>query len=146
MRGTRGFTLIEIMIVVLIVAILGAIAVPAYTDYLRRAKITEATSTLSDLRLRAEKYFADNRSYQPTPPAGFTVGFNTATAAEYFTFACVANTSDTFTCTASGVVGSDLDSFVYTINESNVRGSAFPAGKGWNNCATRWVTKKGEAC
>jgi type IV pilus assembly protein PilE len=144
MRGTRGFTLIEIMIVVLIVAILGAVALPAYTNYVQRAKITEATSTLSDLRLRAEKYFADNRSYQPTPPAGNAVGFNTATAAEYFAYGCVAPTSDTFTCTATGA--NDLVNFIYTINESNVRTSAFPAGKGWNNCANRWVTKKGEAC
>ena len=144
MRGIRGFTLIEIMIVVLIVAILGAIALPAYTNYIQRAKITEATSTLADLRLRAEKYFADNRSYQPTPPAGIAVGFNTATAAEYFAFACQAPTFDTFVCTATGAA--DLAGFAYTINESNVRGSTFPAGHGWNNCATRWVTKKGEAC
>lgn len=146
MRGSRGFTLIEAMIVVAIVAVLAAIALPAYTNYVLRAKITEATSTLSDLRLRAEKYFADNRSYQPTPPAGTAVGFNTATAAEYFAFACVAPTFDTFTCTASGPAGSDLAGFAYTINESNVRGSTFPGGHGWNNCATRWVTKKGQAC
>ena len=144
MRSTRGFTLIEILVVVAIVGILAAIALPAYTDYVQRAKIAEATSTLADLRMRAEKYFADNRSYQPTPPAGFTVGFNTATAAEYFGFLCVANDPFTFTCTATGT--GDLAGFAYTINESNVRTSNFPAGHGWNNCATRWVTKKGETC
>jgi type IV pilus assembly protein PilE len=146
MRGTKGFTLIEIMVVIAIVAILAAIGLPAYSQYVTRAKITEATSTLADLRMRAEKYFADNRSYWPTPPAGTTVGFNTATAAEYFTFVCTAPTTDTFLCRATGNAGTDLAGFVFDINESNVRTSDFPDGHGWNDCATRWVTKKGETC
>ena len=146
MRSTRGFTLIEILVVVAIVGILAAIALPSYTAYVMRAKISEATSTLADLRMRAEKYFADNRSYQPTPPAGTAVGFNAATAAEYFGFACVAPTFDTYICTATGNAGTDLAGFVFDINESNVRRSDFPDGQGWNDCATRWVTKKGETC
>jgi len=141
MGGARGFTLIELMVTVAIVAILAAVALPAYTDYVRRGKITEATSTLSELRLRAEKYFADNRSYQ----SGTTVGFSTAaTGTQYFTYACVAATSDTFTCTATGV--GDLSGFAYTINESNVRASDFTSVAGFGDCGTLWITRKGEAC
>lgn len=142
MRGARGFTLIELMIAVAVVAILSAIALPAYTGYVQRGKITEATSSLSDLRLRAEKWFADNRTYQN---AGATdVGFNEIiNGARYFSYNCAAPTAATFTCTATGV--GDLTGFSYTINESNVRGSTFTVA-GWNTCGTRWVTRKGEGC
>jgi type IV pilus assembly protein PilE len=145
MRHVKGFTLIELMITIAVIAILAAVALPSYTSYIQRGKITEATSTLSELRLRAEKYFADNRSYQPSPPAGTTVGFNaTVTGTRYFTYACVAPTASTFTCTATGV--GDLGGFAYNVNESNVHGSDFTSVAGWNDCATRWVIKKGEAC
>jgi type IV pilus assembly protein PilE len=143
MRYATGFTLIELMIAVVVVAILSAIALPSYTSYVQRGKITEATSSLSELRLRAEKYFADNRTYQN---AGATdVGFNEAiTGARYFTYDCGAATATTFTCTATGV--GDMVPFSYTINESNVRGSDFTDLAGWTDCATRWVIRKGDAC
>jgi len=144
MRRAKGFTLIELMITVAIVAILASVALPSYTSYVQRGKITEATSTLSELRLRAEKYFADNRSYQPSPPSGTTAGFSTATATQYFTYACTAATAATFACTATGA--GDLAGFAYSINESNVRGSDFTSVAGWNDCATRWVVRKGEGC
>ena len=55
--------MIEVMIVVAIVAILAAIALPNYADYVKRGKIIEATSALSDLRTRYEQFFLDNRTY-----------------------------------------------------------------------------------
>ena len=58
-----GFTLIELMITVAVIAILAAIAIPAYGDYVRRSKITEAASSLSDMRNRLEQYFLDNRQF-----------------------------------------------------------------------------------
>ena len=58
-----GFTLIELMITVAVIAILAAIAIPAYGDYVRRSKITEASSSLSDMRNRLEQYFLDNRQF-----------------------------------------------------------------------------------
>jgi len=133
----RGFTLIEVMIVVAIVAILAAVALPAYQEYILRGKITEATSTLSELRLRAEKWFGNNRTY---------VGFSTATpGTRYFTYGCVI-TATTFTCTATGVANEGMGPFVYTITDANVRGTTITGLAGWNNSPTCWISKKGETC
>jgi type IV pilus assembly protein PilE len=143
MHRARGFTLIELMITLVVVAILAAIAVPSYTQYVRRGKITEATSGLSELRLRAEKFFADNRTYQNADESD--VGFTkTITNARYFGFNCAAPSKTTFTCTATGT--GDMAGFSYTINQSNTRGSTFTGLTGWNNSTTCWVTKKGESC
>ena len=61
-----GFTLIEVMIVVAIIAILASVAMPAYTDYIRRGATQEAFTTLADLRIRLEQHYQDNRAYGPT--------------------------------------------------------------------------------
>jgi type IV pilus assembly protein PilE len=144
MRKAAGFTLIELMIVVAVIAILSAVALPAYRDYVQRSKITEATSNLSDLRLRAEKWFADNRTYLNS--GGTAPGFNTSmTGSKYFTYSCTA-TAPTFTCTATGSASEGMTGFQFTINESNVRTSTFTGLTGWNSCTTRWVTKKGDTC
>ena len=145
MNPTKGFTLIELMIAVAVVAILGAIALPSYQSYVMRGKITEATSSLSELRLRAEKFYSDNRTYQNAgaTDAGFT---EAVSGARYFTYDCTAATAASFTCTATGVAGQGMGGFQYTINQSNVRTSTFTALSGWNNSGTCWVTKKGDSC
>jgi type IV pilus assembly protein PilE len=60
---SRGFTLIELMITVVVIGILAAVAYPSYTDYIRRGKISQATSELSAMRVRLEQYYQDNRNY-----------------------------------------------------------------------------------
>ena len=51
------------MTVVLIVAILGAIALPTYKDQARRGQIQDGTSVLSDSQVRMEQFFQDNKTY-----------------------------------------------------------------------------------
>jgi type IV pilus assembly protein PilE len=63
-RGfSRGFTLIELMIVIAVVAILMLVALPAYQDQVRKAKRTVAKSELQDLLARQEQFFVNNRQY-----------------------------------------------------------------------------------
>jgi type IV pilus assembly protein PilE len=148
MRKASGFTLIELMITIVVVAILAAIAVPSYIQYIQRGKISEAVSNLSGARLQLEKYYADNRMYGTGGTCG--VAMPSGANARYFTIACVSGNANaigdqTYTVTATGVGG--VTGFQYTINESNVRTSTFTSpATGWTNSSTCWVTKKGESC
>jgi type IV pilus assembly protein PilE len=128
--GQTGFTLIEVMVAVAIVAILAAVALPSYQDYVRRGKVPDATSGLSQGRINREQWFQDNRTY---------VGAVCPGATQNFAFACAA-TATTFGITATGIGG--MAGFQYTINHQNVRTSATP----WGASATCWITKAGETC
>ena len=151
MKRTKGFTLIELMIVVAIIGILSAIAIPAYTDYVTRAKIPEATSTLADLRVKMEQYYLDNRTY-PTggcvvvvPPAVPGATELAVPPAANFAFSCGAPTATAYTITATGVAAKSMAGFTYTVNQNDVKATtAVPSG--WTTNATCWVTKKGGTC
>ena len=75
-KAQQGFTLIELMIVIAIVGILAAIALPAYQDYIVRSKISEAMAGLAEGKTTAAEYYAANLRYPPTEAAW---GINTAT-------------------------------------------------------------------
>ncbi|MEZ5479001.1 MAG: type IV pilin protein [Thiolinea sp.] len=62
----RGFTLIELMIVVAIVSILGAIAYPSYLEHVRKSRRVDAKISLQELTQRQEAYFVRNYSYANT--------------------------------------------------------------------------------
>jgi type IV pilus assembly protein PilE len=153
MRGQKGFTLIEVMIVVGIVAILGAIAVPSYTDYIRRARITEATSTLAAMRVKMEQYFQDNRTYSNacTQAPAVSVAMLPAPTAS-FTFACPPGglTATTYTITATGNAGTSMAGFTYQLALAPLTGvvmsSTFPPASHWTNSPTCWALKMDGSC
>jgi len=146
MRTQHGFTLIELMITVAIIAILSAIAIPQYSEYVMRSRITEATMTLSDQRLKMERFFQDNRSFQPTAlPAACTA--NTVApppgATAHFTFACTVGSPTTYTVVATG--NGPMLGFVYSVDQNNVRATT-GAPAGWALAANCWVLKKDGSC
>lgn len=63
-RHSKGFTLIEIMVVVAIIGILAAVAMPAYTGYIARANRADARTQLIQAALFMQRFYAANDSYQ----------------------------------------------------------------------------------
>lgn len=143
-QDNKGFTLIEVMITVAIVAILAAIALPSYTDYVKRGKIVEATGNLANYRVQMEQSYQDNRNYGT---AGGACGVNVPTD-KYFTYTCVVGgTNQTYTATAKSKANVGLgpvDAFTYTVTETNVK--ATTKFDNVTQTAACWITRKGESC
>jgi type IV pilus assembly protein PilE len=141
---SKGFTLIELMIVVAIVAILTTIAYPNYRDYVIRGQLVDATTALAALRANMERYFQDNRSYNlagfPSPCAPPQTPY----AAGKFTITCPTLTATTFTAQAQGTAGA-LVGFTFSVNEVNTQWTvvAPPAPASFLGCPTAWITKTG---
>lgn len=144
MKSQHGFTLIELLIVVAIIGILAAVALPAYTDYITRGKIPDATSGLAAKRVKMEQFYQDNRTYIGAPDCNADT-----TTSQYFDFSCAAAPAvSTTTFTLQAVGKATMAGFAYTIDQTGARATTMTAPAsthGWtgNTC---WVTKKGGVC
>jgi prepilin-type N-terminal cleavage/methylation domain-containing protein len=113
LRDTKGFSLIELMIVVVIIGILAAIAIPRFSNIADRARQGEADPILRQIHNMQEMHFADFGTYAPA--TGLTAAAATGTAGnlaqygwdpagvtgENFTFAITAGNATGFTATAT---------------------------------------------
>jgi len=125
-----GFTLIEAMIVCSLIAILAAIAIPSYADYLRRGQLKEAFNGLSDYQVKLEQYYQDNKNYGASGGTTCANGANAPSwntfvpsGLRYFTFSCALNggaDNQGYTLTATGSTAA-ATGHVYTVTNGNVR-------------------------
>lgn len=134
-----GFSLVELMAVVTMIGLLAGIAMPMYSEYVMRSKLTEAYNTLSTLRVQAEQYFQDNRTY---------VGWGCAPDANttrYFTYSCGSTlTASAYTITATGVSAQGTSGFVFTLDQNNAKTSTGPSG--WTANNTCWIRSRSGTC
>lgn len=128
-RADRGFTLIELMITVAIVALLASIAYPSYLSYVRKSKRTDAKTSLLDLAAREERWYTTNNAYTSN---GSNLGYSsdfpvsvpggTSAATYILTISVSASTSTTFTATAAPAGSQASDSCgTYTVTDAGVQ-------------------------
>jgi type IV pilus assembly protein PilE len=102
MRKTNGFTLMELVMVVVIIGILGTLGIPIYTKTIEKSRQGEAMHWLGTLRESEERYRQENSAYTTTignldidaPPSS-------ATGPNYFTYSVTTATATTFTAQAT---------------------------------------------
>ena len=138
MKRQSGFTLLELMIVVVVISILAAIAVPSYNQYVIRGKLTDAFSALASAQSSAEQFWSNNRTY---------VGFNASNGfpqnSTNFTYNLSNQTASTYTITATGQ--GTLSGFRFTIDQNGNKATpGVPTG--WTSSTTCWINKKGGVC
>lgn len=101
----QGFTLIELMIVVAIIGILAAIAVPAYQDYTIRAKISEALGQADMAKGTVAEFYQTNNRYATGGNTSYGLATSTSYSSKYVTSIAAAANTGIITVTVAGTTG-----------------------------------------
>jgi type IV pilus assembly protein PilE len=142
----RGFTLIELMIVVVIASILVGIAVPSYTSQVRKSRRTDARNALMDIAAREERFFSVSNSYSAVPTdVGYAGPWPVTLTNQYYTVTVAAPdkvnqptvpNSFLITATTAGIQVGDTACTTFTVNQIGQQ-KALDSG-GANADATCW--------
>ena len=127
LKRQRGFTLIELMITVAVIAILAAIAFPSYQDSLRKSRRTDAKNALTQAMANMERYYTEKNTYVTTICGGTPVicpgscagAACTSTEKNYTIDLTPVPTANTFTIEATPVPGPQAVDGKMNINQAN---------------------------
>jgi len=150
-KHSEGFTLIEVMITVAIVAILSMVAYPSYRDYVVRGNIPTATAGLAVKQVQMEQFFQDRRTYVGGDTAasiGTGMGCASDSTGKYFDFSCTGGDAPSATAYKISAIGKgSMLGFTFTIDQTGAKTTgAVPTGWAQPSPNTCWVTKKGGVC
>lgn len=129
MKETRGFTLIELVIVVAIIAILAAIALPTYFEYVRRTHRTQAKTDMLEISQMLERHYTLNRTYDGFDTLAHARSPTTGTI--YYDLTYTPNPLDntfTITATPTGSQASDSKCGILTLDHRGAKGASGPLG------------------
>lgn len=133
----KGFTLIELMIVVAIIAIIMSFALPSYRNYVLRSELTEGITAISTLQVQLEQYFQDNRTYAGACTSGTLAPL--PSNLKNFTVSCSNLGTDTYNITATGL------GFTYTVDQANDRATT-SAPPNWPTSTSCWIIDQNGTC
>jgi len=137
-----GFTLIELMIVVAIIAILTAVALPSYRSYVIKAKRADATNLLTDIANQQIQYFMDNRSYGKLDNTGLNMTQGSCSAGEassvegHYCISITPTTPDssyTLKATPQGGQAEDTECATITLDSVETKGSSGGGTQCWGS-------------
>ncbi|MBN4075375.1 MAG: hypothetical protein COA71_03525 [SAR86 cluster bacterium] len=138
-KTAKGFTLIELMVVIAIVGLLAAIAIPSYQDSTRKANRADAQITLSRLSTLQERYFFRTNQYTGDfndLVSGIADGTTSITSDDgYYTVAITATASSwALTATATGGQASDTECTTLTLTNLGSKTSADSSSVATTEC------------
>lgn len=124
-KTSNGFTLIELMIVVVIIGVLAAIAMPAYTGYSQKARRSDAKHALLDIQLEQEKWRANNITYSSSLTELNWAGGDSLDG--YYDLEITSFATNSYLLTAdvdsSDLQSSDADCDSFTLDQNNEKKS-----------------------
>jgi type IV pilus assembly protein PilE len=125
-RRTRGITLIELLIVIVIIGILVAMSYPLYTSNVRKARRSDATLALNDLAARLERYYTENNTYATaTIAAGAATDVlnSSITTEQHYALAITAQTATAYTIIATPLGDQSNDALcgTFTMTSTGVK-------------------------
>ncbi|MEO0444019.1 MAG: type IV pilin protein [Pseudomonadota bacterium] len=129
MQNAKGFTLIELMIAVVIVAILAAVAVPSYQSFIQDGRRAECKGFVLDIASRQERFFTQNSNYAPA--ATFVANLNMPNGDQSENGFCratvaTANADTTFTIEVAAEGWADRACSNLTLTNTGLRGLSAP--------------------